>query len=1358
HGASDIQAAQTTWIDSASTLNASATASGDGGTVAVWSNGATRFAGQISAAGAPGGGNGGYAEVSANPVTHGVLSFAGIAQLTAPKGARGTLLLDPFDIVISTGTDSGGSFSGGVWIPTATSVINNVTLENQLAVSNVIVSTGLAGSPGTDAGNLTVFAPISWSSSSSLTLEAFSNIFVGAPITATGAGSLTLTAATGFASILSPISMATGAVSVTGATGIGLAANITTSGGPVTLNDAVQLEANVTVNAGAGGVAFDRTVDSVVGSSGPCFTACDLTVTGSTISLGGAAGGSSPLGTVSLTSTNGMTLQSIHATRDVTLSAGGFANLLGAISTTTGAVAVTGGTGIGLAANVTTSGGAIRFNNPAQLEGNVSISSGAGGVAFGGTVNSAPAFPGSGLSVTAGSISFGGAWGGTSPLGAVSLTSTFGTMFLPSISATGDIALNGFTALTGNITSSGGSILFSNAATLQSNVTLSAPSGAVTFDSTVDTGFSTSCGAACDLTVSASAITFGGALGGSSPLGAVSLTSTGSLTLPPITASALTADSTAGGISLNGAAGISGTAILSAAGDIVQNAGAAITAGSVNATSTGGQITLDDSISSTGDVALTAAGNIAQNFFGSLRAATVDATSTAGQIVLNDFITSSGNVVLSAAGDIIENIVAAITAPAVSATSKNGKAVLTGGGGDLPNRVGSIFGSAPLGFSFNDGDPMSIAGITTTTGPIFLESGAFGFAGSISQTGPIRGAALFAEANGDILLNNPNNSVGTLAGAASSAAPIRFQFANNNGANLAIGTVNYFVSDINDGAALTPASGVTAAAPGAGIEISNVGNLVLDSAINSGSVTATVALAATGNFINNVGPGAIVDPWQIYSASPAGDFFNGLDSGNTAVWHTTFGQPVTAAGNRYIFAFQPTITVTSISDAKTYGQDVTARVATDFVISGLEPGVPGAFLGDSAAAVFGGTPLVTSLGSPARAPVTGSPYPITVGQGSFTVSDNYALVLDSAGKLTVDPLALTYAVADATSIYGTTATLGAATLFGVLAGDTVVPTVGLFSGTIPVALGPRTPVGVYSEQVMALSNPDYTLAATGNTPGRLTVEPLALTYAVADATSFFGSLPILGAATLFGVLPGDIVIPTVGAFRGLAPVPLTPFTPVGRYAELVTGLSNPDYRIAPAPNFPGVLTIAAATANPGAPSDPGFLPGLTQINDPAPTVYDVGGYDQVLPHLTVACNEPPSLPDPNRFSDPDQALRSISNAMENYFRRCQNPTQTTIADALDEYADKLQVLAPRLPPALRNVPAIVAEGARRVRAARSRSEAVAVLRQTIATVHKEIALVLSEDPETRSRETRDGAVVAGALEAASATLVTSGGL
>jgi hypothetical protein len=190
HGASDLTSAQTTTIDSASTLNASATASGDGGTVAIWSEATTNFAGRITATGGASGGDGGSVEVSANPATHGVLSYSGFADLTAPKGKTGTLLLDPFDITIcGVCDDVGGSFSGGVYMPTATSLIRTTTLVTQLGGANVVVATGLAGSPGADTGDLTVEAPAAWASGNSLTLEAANRILINASISAIGPGS-----------------------------------------------------------------------------------------------------------------------------------------------------------------------------------------------------------------------------------------------------------------------------------------------------------------------------------------------------------------------------------------------------------------------------------------------------------------------------------------------------------------------------------------------------------------------------------------------------------------------------------------------------------------------------------------------------------------------------------------------------------------------------------------------------------------------------------------------------------------------------------------------------------------------------------------------------------------------------------------------------------------------------------------------------------------------------------------------------------------------------------------------------------------------------------------------------------------
>ena len=370
HGASDLTSAQTTTIDKASTLNASATASGDGGTVAVWSDATTNFAGRVTATGGPGGGDGGYVEVSANPATHGVLSDSGFADLTAQKGKTGTLLLDPLDISICGGVgcpDSGGTFTGGVYTPIGASFINAATLVTQLGAADVTVSTGLVGSPGADAGNMTVSSPIAWASDNSLTLIANNILSINAPISSTGAGELALQA-TNLVSIASPIAMGSGLITVTGPAL--LAANVSTSDFGVLFNNAVTLGADVTVNSGAGAgtnTTFVGTVDgahvlTVVGGGGALFQE--------------AVGSITPLAGLNVT---------------------GPATLTG---------------------SVTTASGAITFNGATLLNGNVVIDSGAATTTFAGAVDSACHgcelfIPPVNLTATAGAFSFGGPLGST---------------------------------------------------------------------------------------------------------------------------------------------------------------------------------------------------------------------------------------------------------------------------------------------------------------------------------------------------------------------------------------------------------------------------------------------------------------------------------------------------------------------------------------------------------------------------------------------------------------------------------------------------------------------------------------------------------------------------------------------------------------------------------------------------------------------------------------------------------------------------------------------------------------------------------------------------------------------------------
>jgi filamentous hemagglutinin family protein len=171
-----VTTAQTTQIAKGAHISADG-ASTTGGNVVIWSDGHTSFDGKISATGHTAGG---FAEVS----SHDLLGFTGKADLTSAAGKTGTLLLDPYDVVISTDANTSGP------VPTSnTSIINTGVLEGALSAANVQVTTG---SSGAQAGNISIIDPLTWSSSHTLELDAANSIVIGAPVKITGAGGLVL--------------------------------------------------------------------------------------------------------------------------------------------------------------------------------------------------------------------------------------------------------------------------------------------------------------------------------------------------------------------------------------------------------------------------------------------------------------------------------------------------------------------------------------------------------------------------------------------------------------------------------------------------------------------------------------------------------------------------------------------------------------------------------------------------------------------------------------------------------------------------------------------------------------------------------------------------------------------------------------------------------------------------------------------------------------------------------------------------------------------------------------------------------------------------------------------------------------
>lgn len=128
-------------VAAGATLKADALVSGNGGNVTMWSNDATAFAGSLSARGGAQGGDGGFAEVSSNKN----IGLTGSADLRAPKGKTGLLLIDPTDLRIVDSASGGGSQDGaagdgtinGGDANTANNTVSRGLLESLAGTTNI---------------------------------------------------------------------------------------------------------------------------------------------------------------------------------------------------------------------------------------------------------------------------------------------------------------------------------------------------------------------------------------------------------------------------------------------------------------------------------------------------------------------------------------------------------------------------------------------------------------------------------------------------------------------------------------------------------------------------------------------------------------------------------------------------------------------------------------------------------------------------------------------------------------------------------------------------------------------------------------------------------------------------------------------------------------------------------------------------------------------------------------------------------------------------------------------------------------------------------------------------------------------
>ncbi len=541
HGGGTLAHSATTTVDAATTINADASgATGDGGSVVVWSDTGTRFAGNISARGGAVSGDGGRAEVS----SEGALGYAGLTDLRAPGGTGGTLLLDPLNIDIVTGGGDPVSTTAGLTVTPGTVTFGNNASE-PYEISPGALQLQLNATPVTlQARNDITFknnVPAAALLTNSLTLDAGHSITINPGVSLNLSGAL-------IATINSTDTTSSGQTTAAAFT-VGAGAAINTPGA-VTIN-AGSLNAPAPAVTIAGAItAGSLTTTSVAGAGLVGFQSGGSVTTnaiggqsyGQPVVLGVGAVAPATTGVTTLTANNGgpikfgsiITGSAAAGVPGQDLSVVTNAAGMGTPGTITfgGAVAaITGSTALN---SLKTSAG-----SPVALNGGLVQTTGT--QTYGGTVTLGATGANPVTTLTASTLAPGILINGggnqsltLNPTNAVSLES--GTA-----AATGVVTLNGInnlvsqgaggTTLAGNLTTAG-SQTYADAVTLGTTLTLtSSAGGAVSFNKTLN---GTTAGTQGLTVNTAGATTFGGAVGsgtGGVALASLATTGTGAVDL-----------------------------------------------------------------------------------------------------------------------------------------------------------------------------------------------------------------------------------------------------------------------------------------------------------------------------------------------------------------------------------------------------------------------------------------------------------------------------------------------------------------------------------------------------------------------------------------------------------------------------------------------------------------------------------------------------------------------------------------------------------------------------------------------------------------------------------------------------------
>ncbi|KRA30305.1 hypothetical protein ASD68_15830 [Rhodanobacter sp. Root627] len=855
-GGEGLQAAAVTYVGPDARLNADALQSGDGGSVVLWSNTATGFKGNISARGGAAGGNGGMAEVS----SRGYLAFDGSADLRAPHGAWGTLLLDPNDITISDDPNANpatldGFDASGVFTPgdaTAASTINTGTIVAQLGSSDVNIKT-------TD-GNITVVNGFTYNGENdrTLTLDAAGTLTfkTGATIESTGGTGGTHT----LGGVLTGTS---GVVFEGGSSFITNGGDLAVNGGAFTLDGAL--------DAGAGTVTLDSS--GAIGQTSGVITAGTLTGSSTGATTLGEANQIGTLGdfsaaSLSLTNSTALTIAGNIVAGDagdpvgppVVLPTGGSITLSsgGIITQDAGSSISSNGGDISLTGSAVALSGTLDASN-SDTTGDVTLTSTAGGLSVeditGDTVTLEAT--GGGITQTDGVITAATLTGSTT--GDATLNRSTNVIAKLDDFSAASLLLANNTALTiagnvvagdatgtpvvpGNITlSSGGVITQEAGSSLSSNggdisITGSAtgPGSTLILDGTLDAGTG-----GVSLTTDAGDLSLGGAVTGAT----VTLTANGVDGAIKQTAGSITA--TGGNVTLNSAGGtqlgkIEAGSLTVTAGGITQLSGAGdalLVSGTSSFDAGAHAITLD---------------NTSNHFTGAVSLTNSDANAVTlnnggNALVLGDVQVGSGTLTVSGVG------ITQATGSTITQAASAGAVQFNAGAGVLQlDKANTFTGAVSLANSDANAVTLNNGADALVLGDVHVGSGTLTVSGvgitqatgsTITQAASA-GAAQFNAGAGVLQLGNANAFTG--------AVSLKNSGANNvtldNGTNaLVLGDVQVGSGALTvTGVGITQATGSTitqAAGAGAAQFDAGAGVLQLDKA---NTFTGAVGLTNSG--------------------------------------------------------------------------------------------------------------------------------------------------------------------------------------------------------------------------------------------------------------------------------------------------------------------------------------------------------------------------------------------------------------------------------------------------------------------------------------------------------------------------------